>query len=66
MIKKETFLSGLFSPIDNLKTYTAIEVFKIKKIEGREKLLGRILKAFEPLKPFAIHLFGSGSEGFRD
>lgn len=66
MMKKETFLSGPFPPIDNLKTHTAIEVFKRKKIEGRKELLGRILNAFELCKPFAIHLFGSGAEGFRD
>lgn len=43
-----------------------IEEFKQKRIEGRRRLLKRIIDTFKPLNPVAIHQFGSGSKGFKD
>lgn len=42
------------------------EEFKKEKIEGREKLLEKIIEAFKEFEPVAIHQFGSGKEDYRD
>ncbi len=42
------------------------EEFRLNNIEGRQQLLEKIIDTFKFLDPVAIHLFGSGSTGFRD
>lgn len=42
------------------------EEFAAKRIEGRDRLLKKIVKKFKGLNPVAIHLFGSGVKGFKD
>ena len=40
--------------------------FLKRRAENREKLLAKIVKEFQTLDPAAIHLFGSGVNGFKD
>lgn len=40
--------------------------FKNRKIEGRERVLNKIIETFKALDPVAIHQFGSGKDGYRD
>lgn len=40
--------------------------FLKRRVENREKLLAKIVKEFQALDPLAIHLFGSGVNGFKD
>jgi predicted nucleotidyltransferase len=42
------------------------EEFRRKRIEGRKKLLEKIIDVFKSLHPVAIHEFGSGTTGFKD
>lgn len=44
----------------------SIEEFKQRRIEGRRKLLEKIVSTFKSLSPVAIHQFGSGTKGFKD
>lgn len=43
-----------------------IEEFKQKRIEGRKRLLEKIVSTFRSMHPYAIHQFGSGATGFKD
>lgn len=42
------------------------EEFKKNRIEGREKLLGKILEVFKEYQPVSIHQFGSGATDYKD
>ncbi|MCA9398020.1 nucleotidyltransferase domain-containing protein, partial [candidate division WWE3 bacterium] len=42
------------------------DVFTANRIEGRELLQRSIVESFKDLHPYAIHLFGSGPDGFKD
>ncbi len=43
-----------------------IKEFKKYRIEGRKKLLSKILEVFKKLNPVAIHQFGSGATDYKD
>lgn len=43
-----------------------IDEFREERIEGRERLLKKIIVTFESIKPVAIHQFGSGAYGYKD
>ena len=38
----------------------------MKRVDGRGKLLKKIVETFEDLNPVAIHQFGSGASGYKD
>lgn len=42
------------------------EEFRKNRIVGRDRLLTDIVSTFKALKPFAIHQFGSGPNGYKD
>ncbi len=42
------------------------EEFRQKRIEGRKRLLEKIIDTFKSLDPVAIHIFGSGAKEFKD
>lgn len=43
-----------------------IEEFKLNRIEGRKRLLEKIVDTLKSQHPYAIHIFGSGTTGFKD